>query len=378
LKILITNLEFAHYTGTEVVARDLASAFFRAGHEPVIFSPTLGKIADEVRGMGIQVIDDLSMVVDSPDIIHGHQHRPLVEALLRFPDTPAVSICHDAISTMDVPYFFPRIQRYLAVDERCRRRVERALGVRAGEIGIVPNAVDLRRFPPRGPLPLRARRAIVFSNYASNGTHLKAVRAACRRSGIQLEVMGKAAGTECSDPGKILLDYDLVFAKARCALEALAVGNAVVLCDFAGAGPYVTLRDLDQLRLMNFGAGVLTNPLEPKLIAEQIARYDEKDAAQVARRIRSETCLDTAALGWIKLYSNLIDRFDPGEVNRDAEYRAFADYLAAWHYLKRKEWEWKQVDRLKEIPLLGRPVRQLAGWAIRRMFSRPSNATPLR
>ena len=35
-------------------------------------------------------------------------------------------------------------------------------------------------------------------------------------------------------------DYDLVFAKARCALEAMAVGAAVVLCDTHGLGPMVT------------------------------------------------------------------------------------------------------------------------------------------
>lgn len=47
--------------------------------------------------------------------------------------------------------------------------------------------------------------------------------------------------------------YDLVFAKARCALEAMAVGCAVVLCDVGGLGPLVTRAQVQHLRRWNFG-----------------------------------------------------------------------------------------------------------------------------
>ena len=38
-------------------------------------------------------------------------------------------------------------------------------------------------------------------------------------------------------PEEALGSYDIVFAKARAAAEAVATGTAVVLCDVAGAGP---------------------------------------------------------------------------------------------------------------------------------------------
>ena len=368
MKILLTNISFANYTGTEVVVRDLAAALLRCGHEPIVFSPTVGRIAEEVRGIGVTVIDDLALLSQAPDLIHGQHHRALAEALLRFPDVPAIYICHDATDMRDEPCFFPRVRRYLAVDERCRLRVERSLGSRAGEIGVMPNAVDLDRFQPRGPLPLQPRRAVIFSNYADRNTHLKAVEAACRMTGLTLDVIGERMGTQSATPERELPRYDIVFAKARCALEALAVGNAVVLCDFGGAGPYVRSENLDHLRRMNFGRGVLTEPLDPKAIARQIRRYDAEDSAKVSRRIRAEAGIESAVAGWIRLYEEVLSGFDPRDVNRTAEYRAFADYLAVWHYARRMDWEQQHLARLRTIPLIGDWTVALALRAYRRWF----------
>src|SRR5439155_22994865 len=141
---------------------------------------------------------------------------------------------------------------------------------------------------PRPPLPARPARALVFSNTASDHTHVGAVREACARAGIALDVVGRDAGNPSSSPEALLGAYDLVFAKARAALEALAVGAAVVLCDAAGAGPMVTTAALDRVRALNFGVRTLREPLAPEVIAREIARYDAADAARVSRRIRAE------------------------------------------------------------------------------------------
>lgn len=374
MKILITNVAFDKYAGTEVVVRDLAFAFLSLGHEPIVFSLQLGRIAEEVRTAGIHVTDDLSTLGSPPDIIHGHHHRALIEALLRFPDTPAIYVCHDATSVMDEPIFFPRIRRYLAVDERCRSRIQQALGAKSGEIGIMPNAVDLLRFQPRSPLPAQPRKAVVFSNYANGGTHLKAIKAACRQAGLFMDVMGEAAGTQCATPEQSLPNYDLVFAKGRCALEALAVGNAVVLCDFAGTGSYVTSDQFDHFRRMNFGRSLLTKPLNPKTIGKEIARYDSNDAAEVTRRTRAGAGVALASTEWIKLYTEVLNAFNAEDVDRAAEYQAVADYLGAWHYLKRRDWEIQQLDRLKAIPLIGKPVFQFARQKLKQLLLRESGS----
>jgi len=55
---------------------------------------------------------------------------------------------------------------------------------------VVLNAVNLQRFQLRNALPVRPKRALVFSNYAGRYTHLLAVRRACRKLDLELDVLG--------------------------------------------------------------------------------------------------------------------------------------------------------------------------------------------
>ena len=363
MRILFTNIELRNYAGTEVVVRELAREFLRRGHTPMVYSPKLGAVAEEIRGQGVEVTDRLRTLSGVPDIIHGHHHAQVVEALLHFSATPAVLVCHSARLQMDEPFHFPRILRYVAVDEPCRQRLLQAPGIPPARVEVIANAVDLERFQPRPPLPERPRRALVFSNYTR---HLPAVAVACRRLGLQFDVAG-LAGMPTPRPEELLPRYDLVFAKARCALEAMAVGTAVVLCDFSGAGPMVTSAEFDELRRMNFGAGVLRDPLRSRFLCAQIERYDPQDAAAVSRRVRSEAGLGAAVERWLALYAEVIGEFSRAPRDVEAEFRALGEYLEKWSYGKRVEWEREQLRRLEAAPLLGRGLaglarRLLRGW----------------
>ncbi len=361
LRVLIANSYLDDYAGSQVVARDLAFELRRQGHEPAVYSPLLGQVADEIRNAGIVVADELSSLSGSFDIIHGQQH-PALEALLHFPSVPAIYVCH---GVADHPFYFPRFLRYVAVDERCRKRLESVSGIPAERIEMIPNAVDLARFQPRGPLPSKPSRALVFSNNAGASSHLPAVRKACAQAQMELDVVGLQAGNPMRDPETILPNYDIVFAKARCALEALAVGNAVVLCDFMGLGPMVSTRNFNDLRPMNFGAGVLVNPLRPQLIKAEIERYDPNDAALVSRTVRSRNGIIQAAQRWISLYAAAIEEFRCSEHNLGAEYRAIAEYMSKWNYGKRIEWERQQLAKLQSVPVVGgilhRAARHILG-----------------
>src|SRR5439155_24619898 len=149
-------------------------------------------------------------------------------ALLHFSNVPAVYFCHGWNSWNLAPPRFPRIYRYVAVDELCYQRLVYEHGIPPERVRVLLNFADLERFPQRESLPSRPTRALVFGNDV-NETHADVVREACSRSGIKLDVIGGNLGTLCSQPEKILGRYDLVFAKARCAIEAMASGAAVVL-----------------------------------------------------------------------------------------------------------------------------------------------------
>jgi hypothetical protein len=89
-----------------------------------------------------------------------------------------------------------------------------------------------------------------------------------------------------SQPEELLGRYDVVFAKGRSALEAAAVGAAVVLCDALGLGPMVNSREFDAQRSLNCGARLLRDPVSVEGVVARLERYDPGDAAEVTRRLR--------------------------------------------------------------------------------------------
>jgi hypothetical protein len=303
LRVLITNWCVNLRTGTEVYVQDLALELRRQGHEPAIHTLVPGPLAEQIRSADIPIFDNLKSPPFRPDVIHGHHYHPTMKALARFSGVPAIFICHDHTSPHDGTPFHPRIRRYFGVSRLCLDRL-RAEG--APEARFLANFVDLGRFRPRPPLPERPRRALLFSNYARQETQLPAVTEACRQAGIELDVVGGGVGRTIEHPEDILGDYDVVFAKAKAAMEALAVGAAVVLCDYGGVGPLVTAAEFDRLRPLNFGFQSLTDPLDPARIVRQLARYDAADAARVRDLMRSTSGLADSARRLTDTYREVV------------------------------------------------------------------------
>lgn len=291
LTILITNQSLWFRSGTETYVRDLATGLLNSGHTPVVFSPQLGEIAEEIRTTGITVVDDLAALEIEPDVIHGQHSLETASAILRFPETPAVFVCHDAISWHDTPPPFPQIRRYIAVDGATQERLVQRHGIPSSSVQVVHNAVDLDRFLPERRLADRPQHALVFSNYMHQ-TQLTEIQSACVARGISLDAVGERQGNKTSTPETLLPGYDLVFAKGRCAIEALACGVAVIVCDAWGCGPLVTSAEFSEVRRANFGRRLCQSPLCAEFIGQQIDRYDARDAAVVTSRVRSECGVD--------------------------------------------------------------------------------------
>ena len=330
LRVLITNFTLSGRSGTETYVRDLATTLLRRGHQAIVYCPWEGEIAQELRAATIPVWESMPENAVPPDVIHGHHHLETMAALLRFPGVPALFVCHDPSAWHDAPPRHPRIRRYLAVDEACRDRLVLGHGIAESLVQVVPNAVDLERFRSRSPLPTRPRRALLFCNY-SDTQHADAVRRVCARAGIECDAVGVRSGAPSSEPETLLGNYDLVFAKGRCALEALAVGTAVVICGPWGVGPMVTARELPQLRRLSFGPRAWREPFDPEDLAAEIGRYDAADAAEVSRQVRATAGVDILLEELIGLYQEVVaeQRAAPRPV-LDDELAAAATYIGEW------------------------------------------------
>lgn len=328
LRVLLTNHTLAARAGSELYVRDLALALLERGHSPVAYSPHIGEVGLELRRATIPVVDDLRNLAAPPDIIHGQHHTETMTALLHFPGVPAVFFCHGWAPPEEAPPLFPRILRYVAVDDTCRDRIVCEHGIAEERVRVILNFVDLERFPARGPLPPRPRRALLFSNRASDETHLPTVREACAEARLELDVMGDSAGQSCAAPERFLGQYDLVFAKGRCALEALAVGTAVVLCDAAGAGPLVTAGEFERLRRLNFGVRALREEVSTDFLLTEIQRYDAADAAKVSGKVRALAGRGMAVDEIVALYKEVVtEHAGAGTPEPGPEGRAAGAYL---------------------------------------------------
>src|SRR2546430_13519572 len=358
LRVLITNNAMAGRHGSEMYVRDIALGLLKRGHSPVVYSTILGSVADELQKATVTVVDDLNQLASVPDLIHGHEHMETMTALLHFPRVPAIIFFHSASVWYDAPVIFPRIVRYVAVDHACRDRLLVRHSIPEDRIRVIFNSVDLERFKMReAPLPPRPKRALVFSNYANEETHLPVVREACRMMNLELEVVGSGKKNSTAEPERILCEYDLVFAKARCAIEALAVVTPVILCDASGLGPMVTADALDHLRPLNFGFRTLSEPLDPATIVHEIDRYDPADALEVCRRIRATASLDSMVDQLVALYDEVIQEYsNTGISNPDEEGRAAAAYLRQLKidFATHGAASLRLVERMQRIPLLGR------------------------
>ncbi len=227
MRILFTNNALGELAGTERYTRDVALAMKSRGHECAVFTLAPGVVAAALQEAGVPVVNDLRELGEGfvPDVIHGHHLFETSLAAMSFPRTPVLSFCHGPVAWQEAPCRLPNVAGWIAVDETCRKRLVEGEGIPAERVNLLLNFVDTEVFRERPePLPPRPARALVFSNTMADCEALRVVEKACEKRGIELEVAGNKAGTATTSPEQLLPRYDLVFAKAKAAIEAMASG----------------------------------------------------------------------------------------------------------------------------------------------------------
>lgn len=331
LRVLITNNTLASRAGSELYVRDLAISLMQRGHNPVAYSTVLGDVAEELRKATIPVINDLQFLADTPDLIHGQHHLDAMTAMTHFPDTPAIFFCHGWLPWEERPPIFPSIKRYIAVDDLCMERLL-SEGIASEDIETVYNFIDLKRFVTRSTLPKKPLSALIFSNYAAETNYVGIIRSACHRFGIQkVDTIGLKSGNVTNKPEEILGNYDIVFAKARCALEAMASGCAVIVADFSGLGGMVTSKEMEKMRKLNFGARVMQkSSITEDNILSELQQYDNIDAQRVTDWVRTHANMDKAIDQLLNIYNSVLIK-ETSSIKNQYQYKN--QLLAASKYL---------------------------------------------
>jgi ADP-ribose pyrophosphatase YjhB (NUDIX family) len=348
--ILITNNALFKPGGTEWVVRDLSLALKRQGHAPVVFSPHPGDFSERLAADGIEVVDDLTRVSRRPDLIHGHHHMETMMAVQFFPGVPALYHCHGYTPWQEVPPVHPRIYSYAAIGPRTAQFVAERAGVPVETVRIIRNYVDAERFAPRPtPLPDRPQRAVIYC-HSINPAQTAMIVEACAAEGIACDTYA-SLNPPVLDPETRLAAYDIVFAVGKSALEAMAMGVAVVTCVWSGMGEMVTAANFDVWRDRNFSSASDQIPVEVERVRAQLRRYSAEDARAACARVRCEATFDRF-FGEIEAWhAEILARADEALRADPAAERAAAhahlrqaklllmdfDKQLAWHYKNRRQ-----------------------------------------
>jgi hypothetical protein len=327
MKVLITNIVLEGRTGTEIVTIELARGLAGRGHQVAVFAPYVGSSASSLLEAGITVTHRIEALPWKPDIIHGQHNIAVAAALARYPDVPSIFVMHDAKQDLNGPIATRQIVRLFAVDKLNRAVYSSDASIEPKRVDLLLNCVDLDTFSARDSLPERPRRALLLTK---NQEHVTAVREAARISGLLLDEIGPAFGNVVDDLHVRLKHYDIVFATARMALEALAVGCAVVVCDGRGFAGLVTSTVVDDWRNNNFGLKLLRRAPTVDAILTEIKHYDANDAAVVSSQIRKTASLAGCLTRLESIYQDVLSNWTCSSDDQRRHSEALGDFLAAW------------------------------------------------
>jgi hypothetical protein len=306
MNILITNFELSNRSGTTIFARDLSYYLSSRGHNVAIYSPRCGHFSEEIREAGIEVVERIENLKLKPDIIHGHHNFTLLTALRCLTKTPAVYVCHDFTAWQDEPIYHRNIVKYVAVDKLVQSRIHNALNIPNEKIQIVYNSFSEKRFTQTKRLSKKPLSSLIYCKHPNID---KVIVPVCTRLGIKVDIAGFGFKKIIAAPENLLYQYDIVFTSAMSAIEALASGAAVIICDGRGAFGMVSQSNYRYLQEYNFGLKTLQSDLTSHFIENNINKYNSEDAELVSKIVRQESQWIDRVVAWEDIYINSINEF---------------------------------------------------------------------
>ena len=307
MRVLLTNCALAQRTGTELFVAELALQLLRRGHQPMVFAPRLGPLAEALLGRTVPVVPTLSGLTATPDVIHGQHFFETAAALVRFPEVGALYVCHDWSAWFDEPPKADQIRRFAGISEHAVERLVTRSGAPAPMVRRLSNWVDIHRFKPSRVPAARPVRALALSNYMSEENVLPQIRMACEQLDIELVTAGAWMGGMIDDPSEVLGGFDLVFARGRTALEAMASGAAVIQVDKWGLAGLVSPASFATQSRANFGLRAESRQVTVEALIDEIRRYDAAAVEAVTELVRAQHGLEPAVDRVVELYEEVLE-----------------------------------------------------------------------
>jgi hypothetical protein len=270
VRVVLANQGFAHSGGTEVYLLTVAEHFQRLGHEVSIYAHDLGPFSEHARIRGVRAYNELHELPGDCDALLTQDAVVAYELADRYPDARHVfRVCSDIYSLSVPPQLDGVVDVFLALSDRYAR-LAGACAVTTRPLRLrVP--IDIDRLTPLGPIRPRPRRAVMLGNYPDRH---ELVREVWGRHGVEVTVVG--GSEQRYDVAAAVADADIVVAKARAALDAMACGRAVYVFDMFGGDGWVTPDCYAALEADNFAGLATDRVIDATELARDLVDYDPR------------------------------------------------------------------------------------------------------
>lgn len=267
VRFVLGNRHMLAAGGTEVHLLVLGEHLQRLGHEVVVYAPELGPFADHARRRGVAVTDRARELPEACDVVFSQDGIVVYDLAERFPDAfHAFRICGD-VHDFQLPPQVAGIVDLLVVLSDRYERIARTSAVDAPVLRLrVP--IDIDRLVPLGPLREAPRRAVLLGNYLERDA---AVIRAWGAAGV--EVVRVGGSVQDYDVAAAVADADIVVAKSRAALDAMACGRAVYVFDVFGGDGWVTPESYPVLEADNLAGQATGRVLDAAALARDLGEY---------------------------------------------------------------------------------------------------------
>ena len=267
MRLVLGNRHMIAAGGTEVHLLVLGEHLQRLGHEVVVYAPELGPFADHVRRRGVEIVANARELPEACDVVFSQDAIVVHDLAERFPGALHVfRVCGDVADFQLPPQVAGELDLIVALSDRYVRAAE-ACAVDVPVVRLrVP--IDTDRLVPLGALHERPRRAVLLGNYLERDV---AVTAAWSGAGLEVERIG--GSVQSYDVATAVADADIVIAKARAALDAMACGRAVYVFDVFGGDGWVTPASYPALEADNFAGQATGRVLDGRALARDLEDY---------------------------------------------------------------------------------------------------------
>ena len=237
MRILLANSALHVVGGSETYLLTVAEQLVRLGHDVRIFARTAGDVAELARRQAIPVVTDEADLGEPADVVVSQDGAVAYALAAAWPHVPQVFVCHSSLFDFQQPPLVPGfVSAVVVLNDRVRRRVA-ALNADLRIVRLT-QPIDTQRFQPQSAPAPRPRSALILSNYLAADARQVLVDT-WQEAGVHVVQIG-TPGRSTVAPEEGIAAADIVVAKGRAALEAMACGRPTYLYDVFGSEGWIT------------------------------------------------------------------------------------------------------------------------------------------